>query len=80
MANAKVKEAMPSKILEIKNNPPEPVNIVLISNSEVFLDIETDSEKFHEHYQNLALTREEQEQWLEEINTKLCDHCLISIL
>ncbi|KAG9287353.1 hypothetical protein G9A89_023724 [Geosiphon pyriformis] len=33
--------------------------------------------QFHEHYQELALTREEQEQWLEEINTKLCDHCLI---
>ncbi|KAG9287862.1 hypothetical protein G9A89_017457 [Geosiphon pyriformis] len=35
------------------------------------------SEQFHEHYQELAPTREEQEQWLEEINTQLCDHCLI---
>ncbi|KAG9299434.1 hypothetical protein G9A89_009386 [Geosiphon pyriformis] len=34
-------------------------------------------EEFHEHYQNLALTREEQEQWLAQLNTKLCRHCLI---
>ncbi|KAG9290963.1 hypothetical protein G9A89_011113 [Geosiphon pyriformis] len=65
MANAKVKGAMPSKILEIKNNPPEPVDIVLIPNPKTFLDIETDPEKFYEHYQNLAPTREEQEQCLE---------------
>ncbi|KAG9297761.1 hypothetical protein G9A89_011276 [Geosiphon pyriformis] len=32
MANAKIKGAMPSEILEIKNNPPEPVNIVFIPN------------------------------------------------
>ncbi|KAG9294687.1 hypothetical protein G9A89_008166, partial [Geosiphon pyriformis] len=34
--------------------------------------------QFHEHYQELALTKEEQEQQLEEINTRLCDYCLIS--
>ncbi|KAG9299627.1 hypothetical protein G9A89_020798 [Geosiphon pyriformis] len=34
-------------------------------------------EEFHEHYQNLALTKEEQEQWLAQLNTKLCRHCLI---
>ncbi|KAG9288856.1 hypothetical protein G9A89_012185 [Geosiphon pyriformis] len=34
-------------------------------------------EQFHEHYQELAPTRKEQEQWLEEINTRLCDYCLI---
>ncbi|KAG9288494.1 hypothetical protein G9A89_015700 [Geosiphon pyriformis] len=34
-------------------------------------------EEFHEHYQNLALTREEQEQWLAQLNTRLCHHCLI---
>ncbi|KAG9304154.1 hypothetical protein G9A89_019716 [Geosiphon pyriformis] len=77
MANAKVKKVMPSKILKIKNNPSESVNIVLISNPKAFLDIETSSEKFHEHYQNLALTREKQEQWLKKINTRLCDYCLI---
>ncbi|KAG9289976.1 hypothetical protein G9A89_010282 [Geosiphon pyriformis] len=42
-----------------------------------FFDIETSPEKFHEHYQNLAPTREEQKQYLKEINTQLCDHCLI---
>ncbi|KAG9304861.1 hypothetical protein G9A89_001759 [Geosiphon pyriformis] len=34
-------------------------------------------EEFHEHYQNLAPTREEQEQWLAQLNTRLCHHCLI---
>ncbi|KAG9305305.1 hypothetical protein G9A89_007800 [Geosiphon pyriformis] len=34
-------------------------------------------EKFHEHYQNLAFTREEQEQRLAQLNTRLCCHCLI---
>ncbi|KAG9287934.1 hypothetical protein G9A89_017529 [Geosiphon pyriformis] len=50
MVNAKVKGTMPSEILEIKNNSPEPVNIILISNSDVFFDIETDLKEFHEHY------------------------------
>ncbi|KAG9306209.1 hypothetical protein G9A89_016113 [Geosiphon pyriformis] len=36
-----------------------------------------DQEQFHEHYQELAPTREEQKQWLEQLNTKLCYHCLI---
>ncbi|KAG9290390.1 hypothetical protein G9A89_007121 [Geosiphon pyriformis] len=69
MANAKVEGATPSKILEIKNNPPETVNIVLISNPNAFLDLEADPEEFHEHYQNLAPTREEQKQHLAQINT-----------
>ncbi|KAG9294867.1 hypothetical protein G9A89_003207 [Geosiphon pyriformis] len=33
--------------------------------------------EFHEHYQTLAPIREEQEQCLAQINTRLCDHCLI---
>ncbi|KAG9285017.1 hypothetical protein G9A89_009827 [Geosiphon pyriformis] len=66
MANAKIERAMPSKILEIKNNPPEPVNIVLIPNSDAFLDIEASSEEFHKHYQNLAPTKKEQEQRLKK--------------
>ncbi|KAG9301403.1 hypothetical protein G9A89_018075 [Geosiphon pyriformis] len=78
MTNAKIKEAMFSKILKIKNYLSEPVDIVFIPNSNAFLDIETGPEEFHEHYQNLAPTREEQEQHLEKINTQLCDHCLIS--
>ncbi|KAG9303353.1 hypothetical protein G9A89_013679 [Geosiphon pyriformis] len=59
---------MSSKILTIKNNPSKPVNIVLIFNLNTFLDVEADSKEFHEHYQNLAPTREEQKQHLEEIN------------
>ncbi|KAG9302645.1 hypothetical protein G9A89_007349 [Geosiphon pyriformis] len=35
-------------------------------------------EEFHKHYQNLALTREKQEQWLAQLNTRLYHHCLIS--
>ncbi|KAG9293972.1 hypothetical protein G9A89_019310 [Geosiphon pyriformis] len=59
----------PSEILEIKNNPPEPTDIVLVLNLDAFIDLENSSEEFHEHYQNLAPTREKQEQCLEEINT-----------
>ncbi|KAG9301111.1 hypothetical protein G9A89_012494 [Geosiphon pyriformis] len=77
MTNAKIKRVTLSKILEIKNNPPEPVDIVLIPNPEAFLNIKTGSEKFYEHYQNLAPTREEQEQCLKQLNTRLCQHCLI---
>ncbi|KAG9285087.1 hypothetical protein G9A89_009898 [Geosiphon pyriformis] len=58
-----------SKILKIKNYSPEPVDIILIPNPNAFLDIETGPEEFHEHYQNLASTKEEQEQCLKEINT-----------
>ncbi|KAG9287623.1 hypothetical protein G9A89_023973, partial [Geosiphon pyriformis] len=54
MANTKIEGALPSKILEIKNNFSEPVEVVLILNT--FLDIETGPEEFHEHYQNLAPT------------------------
>ncbi|KAG9304294.1 hypothetical protein G9A89_019856 [Geosiphon pyriformis] len=77
MANAKVKGTMPSEILEIKNNPLEPVNIILVPNPDAFFDIETNPEDFHKHYQNLAPTKEEQEKRLTQLNTQLCDHCLI---
>ncbi|KAG9301003.1 hypothetical protein G9A89_018955 [Geosiphon pyriformis] len=77
MANAKVESALPSEILEIKNNSPEPTDIVLVLNPDAFINLENSPKEFHEHYQNLALTKEEQEQCLEEINTQLCDHCLI---
>ncbi|KAG9301717.1 hypothetical protein G9A89_016788 [Geosiphon pyriformis] len=36
-----------------------------------------DPEQFYEHYQELAPTREEQEQQLEQLNTRLCQHYLI---
>ncbi|KAG9292275.1 hypothetical protein G9A89_009087 [Geosiphon pyriformis] len=68
MASAKVKDALPSEILEIKNNSPELVDIIFIPNPNAFLDIETGSEEFNKHYQNLAPTKEKQKQCLEEIN------------
>ncbi|KAG9304007.1 hypothetical protein G9A89_005917 [Geosiphon pyriformis] len=77
MANVKVKGAMPNKILEIKNNSLKPANIVLIPNPDTFLDLKTSPKEFHKYYQNLAPTKEEQEQYLAQINTQLCDHCLI---
>ncbi|KAG9288185.1 hypothetical protein G9A89_020491 [Geosiphon pyriformis] len=77
MVNAKIKGTMPSKILEIKNNLPKPVNIILVLNPNVFFDIKTNPEDFHEHYQNLALTRKEQEEQLAQLNTRLYNHCLI---
>ncbi|KAG9296084.1 hypothetical protein G9A89_011936 [Geosiphon pyriformis] len=77
MAYAMSKGATTEKLREIKNNSlslsePEYVQIF-----DVFSDIEDNSEEFHEHYQQLALIREEQNQHLEEINTQLCDYCLI---
>ncbi|KAG9286711.1 hypothetical protein G9A89_012261 [Geosiphon pyriformis] len=77
MANAKIEDAIPSKILKIKNNPPELVNIIHISNPDAFMNEKTSPEDFHKYYQNLAPTREEQEQHLEQLNTRLCDYCLI---
>ncbi|KAG9295052.1 hypothetical protein G9A89_017846 [Geosiphon pyriformis] len=77
IVNAKVKGVMPSKILEIKNNLPKPVDIIFIPNPDAFLNIETGSEEFYKHYQNLAPTKKEQEQCLKKINTQLCDYCLI---
>ncbi|KAG9285290.1 hypothetical protein G9A89_001424 [Geosiphon pyriformis] len=78
MANTKVEGATPSEILEIKNNSPELVDIIRISNSDAFINKETGPEDFHKYYQNLAPTREKQEQCLEQLNTRLCDYCLIS--
>ncbi|KAG9286474.1 hypothetical protein G9A89_014640 [Geosiphon pyriformis] len=67
--NAKVENATPNEILEIKNNPPKPVDIICIPNPDAFMDEETDPEDFYKYYQNLAPTREEQEQHLEQLNT-----------
>ncbi|KAG9307865.1 hypothetical protein G9A89_003515 [Geosiphon pyriformis] len=60
MANAKVEGATPSEILKIKNNLPEPVDIIHIPNPDAFMDKKTGPEDFHKYYQNLAPTREEQ--------------------
>ncbi|KAG9291294.1 hypothetical protein G9A89_021796 [Geosiphon pyriformis] len=75
MALTKIKEASPEEIKMIKNNPSKPIE--LDWNPEPVINL-LDLEQFYEHYQELAFTREEQKQWLEEINTRLCDHCLIS--
>ncbi|KAG9298610.1 hypothetical protein G9A89_000829 [Geosiphon pyriformis] len=77
MANTKVEGVLPSEILEIKNNPSEPTDIVLVFNLDAFLDLENSPEKFHKYYQNLTPTKKEQEQHLKQLNTQLCDHCLI---
>ncbi|KAG9299556.1 hypothetical protein G9A89_020727 [Geosiphon pyriformis] len=58
----------------IKNNPPEPIE--LDWNPEPVINL-LDLKQFYKHYQKLAPMREEQKQCLEEINTRLCDHCLI---
>ncbi|KAG9289796.1 hypothetical protein G9A89_015376 [Geosiphon pyriformis] len=60
LTNAKVQGAMFSEILEIKNNLLEQIDIILIPNPDAFLNIETNSEDFYKHYQNLTPTREKQ--------------------
>ncbi|KAG9303017.1 hypothetical protein G9A89_006234 [Geosiphon pyriformis] len=69
ISRLEVEDASPSEILEIKNNFPEPTNIVLVLNPDAFLNLENSPEEFHEHYQNLALIRKKQKQRLKEINT-----------
>ncbi|KAG9286143.1 hypothetical protein G9A89_010157 [Geosiphon pyriformis] len=68
MASAKAKE--------IKDNPWTPeYNKPNYSEDDFFID---DPNAFQNQYQELASTYEEQEQRLADLNTKLCDHCLIS--
>ncbi|KAG9291563.1 hypothetical protein G9A89_021982 [Geosiphon pyriformis] len=74
IAITKIEGALPEEIREIKDNPPE--SIELDWNSEPVINL-LNSEQFHKHYQELALIREEQKQRLKEINTRLCDYCLI---
>ncbi|KAG9287476.1 hypothetical protein G9A89_023848 [Geosiphon pyriformis] len=68
MALVKIKGATPEKIKTIKNNPPEPLE--LDWDAEPIINL-LDLEQFHEHYQELAPTREEQEQRLEQLNCDL---------
>ncbi|KAG9303482.1 hypothetical protein G9A89_018378 [Geosiphon pyriformis] len=75
MALAKIEEASPEEIKTIKDNPPE--SLELDWDAELIINL-LDPEQFYEHYQKLAPTREEQEQWLEQLNAQLCQHCLIS--
>ncbi|KAG9289040.1 hypothetical protein G9A89_015589 [Geosiphon pyriformis] len=66
--------ASPKKIKTIKDNPSEPLELDWDTKPIINL---LDSEQFYEYYQELAPTREEQEQWLEQLNARLCQHCLI---
>ncbi|KAG9306650.1 hypothetical protein G9A89_004197 [Geosiphon pyriformis] len=74
MALTKIQGASPEEIKEVKNNPPEPLE--LDWDEELVINL-LKPEEFHEHYQTLAPTREEQEQHLAQINTRLCNYCLI---
>ncbi|KAG9299640.1 hypothetical protein G9A89_020811 [Geosiphon pyriformis] len=74
MAIAKIEDTSLEEIRTIKNNPPE--SIKLDWNTEPVINF-LEPEEFHEHYQNLAPTRKEQKQWLAQLNTRLCHHCLI---
>ncbi|KAG9293758.1 hypothetical protein G9A89_019095 [Geosiphon pyriformis] len=69
-----MKAAWQRAVQQLDNNPPEPLE--LDWNAELIINL-LDPEQFHEHYQELAPTREEQEQQLEQLNTRLCQHCLI---
>ncbi|KAG9287882.1 hypothetical protein G9A89_017477 [Geosiphon pyriformis] len=74
MAIAKIEGVLPEEIRTIKNNPPEPIELDWDAEPVInFLE----PEEFYEHYQNLAPTREKQEQWLAQLNTRLCRHYLI---
>ncbi|KAG9306854.1 hypothetical protein G9A89_005755 [Geosiphon pyriformis] len=65
MALTKIEEAMPEEIKTIKDNPPEPLE--LDWNVELIINL-LDPEQFYKHYQELAPTREEQEQQLKQLN------------
>ncbi|KAG9301839.1 hypothetical protein G9A89_004518 [Geosiphon pyriformis] len=74
MAITKIEGATPEEIREIKNNPAEPIELDWDAEPVInFLE----PEEFYEHYQNLVPTKEEQEQRLAQLNTRLCRHCLI---
>ncbi|KAG9291866.1 hypothetical protein G9A89_012151 [Geosiphon pyriformis] len=74
MVITKIEGVLPKEIRTIKNNPPEPIELDWDAEPVInFLE----PEEFHEHYQNLAPIREEQKQWLVQLNTRLCCHCLI---
>ncbi|KAG9303935.1 hypothetical protein G9A89_005845 [Geosiphon pyriformis] len=69
IAYAKAEGITTNELLKIKNNPlllPKPE---YVQTFDIFGNIEDNSKEFHEHYQQLAPIREEQEQCLEEINT-----------
>ncbi|KAG9301861.1 hypothetical protein G9A89_004540 [Geosiphon pyriformis] len=74
-ASTKAKSAMPEEIREIKDNFWTPkYNEPNYSVDNFFMD---DPDAFQNQYQELVPTQKEQEQRLADLNTKLCDHCLI---
>ncbi|KAG9285646.1 hypothetical protein G9A89_009286 [Geosiphon pyriformis] len=74
MALAKIEGTTSEEIKTIKDNPLEPLE--LNWDAEPIINL-LDPKQFHKHYQELALTRKEQEQQLEQLNIRLCQHCLI---
>ncbi|KAG9303833.1 hypothetical protein G9A89_018730 [Geosiphon pyriformis] len=65
---------LPEEIRTIKNNPPEPIEFDWDAEPVInFLE----PKEFYEYYQNLTPTKEEQEQWLAQLNTRLYCYCLI---
>ncbi|KAG9302368.1 hypothetical protein G9A89_011418 [Geosiphon pyriformis] len=69
IAYAMSEGATTEELREIKNNLlslPEPEYVQIF---DVFGNIEDELEKFHEHSQQLAFTKEEQEECLAQLNT-----------
>ncbi|KAG9284595.1 hypothetical protein G9A89_004637 [Geosiphon pyriformis] len=77
MTSVKIEGVTTNKLLKIKNNLLSLPESKYILTFNVFNNIENDPKQFYEHYQNLAPIREEQEQCLAQLNTQLCDYCLI---
>ncbi|KAG9298509.1 hypothetical protein G9A89_016506 [Geosiphon pyriformis] len=77
MVSAKAKDITTRELLEIKNNSLSLPESEYVLTLDVFGNIENDPKEFHKYYQQLAPTREEQEQYLKQLNTRLCQHCLI---
>ncbi|KAG9290077.1 hypothetical protein G9A89_010383 [Geosiphon pyriformis] len=71
MVSVKAEDVTTSELLEIKNNSLSLPESKYVLTFDVFANIEDNPEEFHEHYQ------EKQEQHLEQLNTQLCQYCLI---
>ncbi|KAG9298070.1 hypothetical protein G9A89_018153 [Geosiphon pyriformis] len=74
MALTKIEGVLQEKIRIIKNNTPDLIK--LDWNPEPIINL-LDPKQFYKHYSKLALIKEEQEQCLEQLNIRLCQHCLI---
>ncbi|KAG9292969.1 hypothetical protein G9A89_016331 [Geosiphon pyriformis] len=65
ITSAKAEDATTSKLLKIKNNFLSLPKPEYVQTFDIFGNIENNPEEFHEHYQYLTPTREEQKQHLE---------------